>query len=168
MTNETPPMTPQEFYALVDAYGAEERRWPKERRAAAGRFAETPEGAAYLQKAAGLDAILSRYQAPSPSPSLVARVLPPEALAAASRRATWQRRLRASWMGAGLVGLGLAGGLTGAVAVSVIMPGQPLPFSDGVVPAALTLGTAGTAETAFGTIDGEPAGETNGMIGTMQ
>ncbi len=164
MTNEAPPMSPQDFYALVDAYGAEERRWPPEKRAAAARVASTPEGAAYLKKAAGLDALLSRYQAPSPSPALVGRVLPQAAFAAAGRRATLQKRLRAWWMGAGLVGLGLAGGLTGAIAVSVIMPSQPMPFGDGGMAGGITIGMAGNADTAFGTV----SGDNDVTIGTMQ
>jgi hypothetical protein len=166
MTDEAKKISPTEFFALVDAYGANERRWPMEKRAAAARFAKTPEGAGYLERAAPLDRLLAHSTTPAPSPALSARVLSTEAFSAAGRRALLRQRLRRWWTGAGLVGLGLAGGLTGAIAVTAILPGQPAAFGDGVAgsyQAGLGFGTGGSAETAFGTV---PA-DNDMMIGDM-
>lgn len=133
---QTPGLDETAFAALVEAYGADPNRWPQDRRAAARAFAETPVGARRLAAAARLDAALARLAGPPPSAALAGRLL-----ADAERRVTIRTRLRRWLVGAGLIGIGLAGGLSGAVAVAVVLPGQG---------ASLEIASG---DTAFGAID---------------
>ncbi|MDO1581383.1 hypothetical protein [Rhizobium oryzicola] len=110
-------MTVDAFRALLDAYGANARRWPAEQRDAAAAFQATEAGQALAAEAAKLDALLARYQPPGPSSALTGRILE-----SAGRRVTLRRRLQRWFVGAGLIGVGLAGGLTGALVVAVVMP----------------------------------------------
>ena len=58
-------MTPERFQALIDAYGAEPRRWPEAERAAAVAFAgASPQTQAWLDEARGLDAMLDLLAEP--------------------------------------------------------------------------------------------------------
>ncbi len=62
--------------ALVDAYGAEPRRWPAADRSAAERLvAGSAEARAVVAAAARLDRLLDLAPPPAPTPDLVARVL---------------------------------------------------------------------------------------------
>jgi hypothetical protein len=54
------------FAAIVEAYGAEPRRWPEAERDAALAFVATSEAAAILVEARGLDALLDQSDAPAP------------------------------------------------------------------------------------------------------
>ena len=61
---------------LLDAYGAEPRRWPVEERAAAeALIAGSPAAAAMREQAAALDMVMNLSAAPAPSPELMARIL---------------------------------------------------------------------------------------------
>lgn len=109
-------MTLDRFTAILDAYGAEPRRWPAEERDRASAFAHAdPRGRALLAEARRLDATLDLDPAPTVRPELRARVLaaaptPSQALswAVAGWARLWAPR-------AGLVAAGLAGVMFGAV-----------------------------------------------------
>lgn len=113
-------MTVDAFRALLDAYGADARRWPAEQRDAAIAFQATETGEALAAEAAKLDALLDCYEPSGPSSALTGRIME-----TAGRRVTLRRRLQRWFVGAGLVGVGLAGGLTGAFVVAVVMPPHP-------------------------------------------
>lgn len=70
-------MDRERFVALLDAYGADFRRWPAETRAAAAAYAaRDAETAASIAGARRLDAILDLGKgAGEPSPDLAARIL---------------------------------------------------------------------------------------------
>jgi hypothetical protein len=111
-------MTAERFIALVEAYGADRRRWPEGERAAAEAFvAAWPEVAGpVLAEADDLDALLGRSTAPQASAALRDRVI---AAAASAPRAgrRWIDRLGlifgAGWAAAGVVaGVMLTGHLT--------------------------------------------------------
>jgi hypothetical protein len=85
-------MDRERFEHLLDAYGADFRRWPSETRAAAAAFAaQDPEAAALLSEARSLDRVLdTAREAGAPSPGLAARILaqaPRAAARAFDRRA---------------------------------------------------------------------------------
>ncbi|RQR41416.1 MULTISPECIES: hypothetical protein [unclassified Burkholderia] len=116
-------MTPERFRTIVAAYGADARRWPPGERAAAEAWAQAhPRDALEaLDEAAELDAWLAQdaVTPPAPAPALVERIV---ASAPAPRGA--RRRGRVWWSGAAFAGVGLAGALAGAVAVSMLMLGS--------------------------------------------
>ncbi|CDN58204.1 Hypothetical protein RG1141_PA13720 (plasmid) [Neorhizobium galegae bv. officinalis bv. officinalis str. HAMBI 1141] len=118
MTEKKAPSIDREaFRALIDAYGSSPHRWPDTVRDGAVSFMETEEGRVLMTDADQLDAVLSRLQSPSPSTRLTAGIL--------ADGETWlarRTRLRRWAISAGLIGVGLAGGLTGAVAVVVVTP----------------------------------------------
>lgn len=121
MIDETPaagPMDAARFRRLCDAYGGRIGRWPAEAREAAATFAETAEGHPLITAARRLDTMLDRYHVERPASALEARILA-ATRPAASLRAT----LRSRWAGFGLVGVGLAGALTGAFAVALVLAG---------------------------------------------
>jgi ferric-dicitrate binding protein FerR (iron transport regulator) len=107
------------FEALLDAYGAEPRRWPADRRAAAEAFlARSSEAQALHAAAARLDALIDTA-AIEPAPAhLVGR-----AIAAAP-----QPRARGSWFG-GL--LRPAAGLAFAAVLGLGLGGLVSPFGAG-------------------------------------
>ncbi|MBT9368729.1 hypothetical protein [Rhizobium sp. CSW-27] len=140
---QTPVMDEAAFAALIEAYGADPMRWPQDRRAAALALAQTPSVARRLDSAARLDAALAMLAAPQPKAALSGRIL-----ADAERHVTIRTRLRRWLVGAGLIGIGLAGGLTGAMAVAVVLPGQG---------AGLEIASG---DTAFGAIDSDLIRET--------
>ncbi len=112
-------MNPERFAELVEAYGAEPRRWPSALRAAAELWAQAhPEEAAdALRVARRLDAVLDRHVVQVPGARLTAAVVDSaSSLRAMARRARLWRR------GAGLAGLGLVGAMAGALAVAVLLP----------------------------------------------
>ncbi|CAI8785126.1 MULTISPECIES: hypothetical protein [Burkholderia] len=114
-------MTPERFRTIVAAYGSDARRWPQDERAAAEAWAQAhPRDAlAALDEAAELDAWLMQDTVAPPAPALVERIV---ASAPAPQRA--RRRGKVWWSGAAFAGVGLAGALAGAVAVSMLMLGS--------------------------------------------
>lgn len=69
-------MTMDRFKAIVEAYGADERRWPLGERAAALTFSiATVEAAAVLAEARALDLMLDEAPAPQVSSDLASRIL---------------------------------------------------------------------------------------------
>ncbi|MBR8128070.1 hypothetical protein [Burkholderia ambifaria] len=114
-------MTPERFRTIVAAYGSDARRWPQDERAAAEAWAQAhPRDAlAALDDAAELDAWLMQDTVAPPAPTLVERIV---ASAPAPQRA--RRRGKVWWSGAAFAGVGLAGALAGAVAVSMLMLGS--------------------------------------------
>ncbi|MGE8159949.1 hypothetical protein ACQKRQ_07295 [Paraburkholderia sp. NPDC080076] len=108
-------MTPERFQQIVEAYGAEPRRWPQHDRAAAQAWAQShrAEADALLAEAAGVDAWLAADKVEPPDAALLERVLDsaPVRQPAAPRRRLW-------WSGAAVAGVGLLGGVAGAFAVS--------------------------------------------------
>ncbi|HVW93881.1 MAG TPA: hypothetical protein VHB74_14900 [Devosia sp.] len=118
-------MTPERFAELAETYGAEPRRWPEAVRAAALAFMEgRPEEAeAALAPARRLDAALDSYAVPVPDARLARAI----AATAPPSRATTQRiRFR---QGVRLLALGLAGALSGALAIWVLIP-PSMPVDD--------------------------------------
>lgn len=136
-------MDSQIFSELVSAYGADPERWPQDRRVEAMVYAETEDGRRLIAQAAGLDSVLSTYRLRDPSAILNAKIM------AQARTQTTRRRWIVRYgLGAGMIGISLAGALTGAVAVINLTP-----------PPALTLGDT---LTAFGNLqnDSEMAEDT--------
>ncbi|WP_175953838.1 hypothetical protein [Burkholderia sp. BCC0405] len=117
-------MTPERFRTIVAAYGSDARRWPDGERAAAEAWARAHPGDALaaLDDAAELDAWLANDTVAPPAPAFVERIV---ATAPAPRRA--RRRSAVWWSGAAFAGVGLAGALAGAVAVSMLMLGSVPP-----------------------------------------
>ncbi|MEM5368713.1 hypothetical protein V4C53_22120 [Paraburkholderia azotifigens] len=144
-------MTPERFRAIVDAYGADARHWPADERAAAKAWAGQHRGEAdaALAQAAQLDAWLAGDTVAAPDPALTRRVI---ASAPSRRRPRWlsqawpgSRSPRAGWWwsGAAFAGVGLIGGVAGALAVSFfLVTGSPSPGPDSSY---LTTGFGGTA-----------------------
>ncbi|WP_175701206.1 hypothetical protein [Burkholderia ambifaria] len=114
-------MTPERFRTIVAAYGSDARRWPQDERAAAEAWARAhpSDALAALDDAAELDAWLMQDTVAPLAPALVERIV---ASAPAPQRA--RRRGKVWWSGAAFAGVGLAGALAGAVAVSVLMLGS--------------------------------------------
>ncbi|MFM0173997.1 hypothetical protein [Paraburkholderia sediminicola] len=108
-------MTPERFQQIVEAYGAEPRRWPQQDRAAAQAWAQShrAEADALLAEAAGVDTWLAADKVEPPDAALLKRVLDsaPVRQPVAPRRRLW-------WSGAAVAGVGLLGGVAGAFAVS--------------------------------------------------
>ncbi|RWX81093.1 hypothetical protein EPK99_01815 [Neorhizobium lilium] len=115
----------ERFRALVEAYGGDRKRWPEDRREAADRVAATEAGRALVREACRLDAFLALSATSLPPAALTGRILQ-----SADKRITLRRRLQRWLVGAGLVGVGLAGGLTGALAVAVVAPPPQIPIAD--------------------------------------
>jgi len=71
-------MTPARFAELIDAYGADAKRWPEAERAAAlALLAHAPEARARLEEARRLDALIDAWPQPAAAPDpaqLAARV----------------------------------------------------------------------------------------------
>lgn len=94
-------MTPERFKQIVDAYGADPNNWPQDEREAA-------------KASAAAD--------PDRCRGIIASAPP------GHRRLTFGRRL--VWPGLGLAGVGLAGALTGALMVAVLLPRLSPTFGD--------------------------------------
>ncbi|ADY66203.1 hypothetical protein D3C87_1100210 [compost metagenome] len=124
------------FSDLVAAYGADPQRWPEDRRPEAMAYAETADGRRLIAQAAPLDFTLSAYRLRDPSAMLNAKIM-----AQAKAQTTRRRWIVRYGLGAGMIGISLAGALTGAVAVINLTP-----------PPALTLGDT---LTAFGNLQTE-------------
>jgi len=153
-------MTPERFRTIVEAYGADARRWPETERAAASAWADAhrSEADAMLADAAQLDALLARDVVDAPSAAFVERVIAtaPAPVRLAARRprrfalpGRRSRRAGVWWSGAAFAGVGLIGGLTGAFAVSFfLVTGSPTtsPSSSAAGESSyLTTGFGGTA-----------------------
>ncbi len=70
------PMDLARLLELLDAYGADPRRWPAgERAAAEALIAESAEAANLREDAAALDMLMDLSAAPAPSPELMVQVL---------------------------------------------------------------------------------------------
>jgi hypothetical protein len=150
-------MTPERFRTIVDAYGADARRWPELERAAANAWADAhrSEADAVLAEAAQLDALLAKDVVEAPGPAFIERVIATAPVkAAAPRRPRWftlpgrgSRRAGVWWSGAAFAGVGLIGGLAGAFAVSFfLVTGSPSMSSSSAGESSyLTTGFGGTA-----------------------
>ncbi|WP_186069705.1 hypothetical protein [Burkholderia gladioli] len=111
-------MTPERFRNIVEAYGADPRRWPDAERDAARDWAgaHREQAGALLAEAAELDGWLGAHSVAPASHALVERIL---ATAPAARR-PWTRG-RLWWSGAAVLGIGAAGALAGAFATSAAL-----------------------------------------------
>lgn len=110
-------MTPERFAAILDAYGAEPRRWPDaERPAALAHLRKAAGAAAWLDAAADLDDLLGWSRVPAPSAALRRRVI-----ASATAGRFW-RGAGLWWSGLALAGAAAAGALTGTAAAAVFEP----------------------------------------------
>ncbi len=131
------PMTLTRFEAILDAYGADSRRWPEAERRAAEAFAKAdPRAPALLAAAADLDGAIHLT-----APDVAAAALRETIIAAAKHRP--ERRPSLWWAGAGL-GAALAGAAAGAVTVGVMAPGMGVD---------LAVEQVAGAATAFGELD---------------
>ena len=127
-------MTPDRFLKLAEAWGADLQRWPAHERAAAQALAAQarPGLRAALAEAAELDRLLAAHAVAAPDGALLQRVLAGAPLGTPAGRVSPSPRPRPSpspravprwwWFGAGAAGVGLAGALVGAMAVSMAMP----------------------------------------------
>lgn len=108
-------MTPERFHQIVEAYGADPRRWPQQERAAgqAWAAAHRAEADVMLADAAGIDAWLAADKVEPPGAALQQRIV-----GSASARRPSVPRKRLWWSGAAVAGVGLLGGVAGAFAVS--------------------------------------------------
>ena len=78
--------------AILEAYGADPRRWPEAEQAAAlALLSRSAEARALKDEAAALDTLLDVPQAPIPSPELKAAIL------AAAERPSWRQWLADLW-----------------------------------------------------------------------
>ncbi|MBB5404980.1 hypothetical protein OKW50_004507 [Paraburkholderia youngii] len=116
-------MTPERFHQIVAAYGADARRWPEREREAAQEWARAhrDEADAVLSDSAGLDAWLAADRIEPPSLELQRRIID----GAPSRRPA--ARWRLWWSGAAVAGVGLLGGVAGALAVSFFVLTENVP-----------------------------------------
>ncbi len=115
----------EHFRALIEAYGGDRKRWPEDKRDIHDLFAPTETGRTLIQEACRVDAFLALSTTPAPTSALAGRILQ-----SADRRVTLRRRLQRWLVGAGLIGVGLAGGVTGALAVAVLTPPPQIQITD--------------------------------------
>jgi hypothetical protein len=86
------------FAAILDAYGAEARRWPAaERSAAEALLAASAEARALQARAAQLDRMLATSASPAPSAALKAAILQAAPRAARTQPAGAGESLRGLW-----------------------------------------------------------------------
>jgi hypothetical protein len=117
-------MTQERFIALVEAYGADRRRWPEAERAAAEAFAvERPDLAGpALAAADDLDALLHRSPTPQVPAALRDRVIAAATTAPRAGR-RWINRLGlafgAGWAAASVAGVAAGVLLTGHITADV-------------------------------------------------
>jgi hypothetical protein len=121
-------MTSERFHTLVEAYGADPRRWPGHERAEALAWARAhrAEADAALEQALALDAWLARDMVAPPSRAFVEQVIAGAPIAVPAHDAPSKRRLF-WWSGAAFAGAGLAGALAGALTMSLLLLGNPEP-----------------------------------------
>jgi hypothetical protein len=107
-------MNAERFAVLLDAYGAEPRRWPESERDAALAFVRGDIRAAAMMEAAGeIDDLLALHHVPAPSPTLASLIV------ARAPRRNW-RRVRLWWMALGLGLAGAGGALAGSAATAAL------------------------------------------------
>ena len=130
-------MTPERFAYLADAYGADLQRWPVTEQRAAQALLDGGDPAAReaLDEAGWLDAQLDSYQLALTDPALARQIRQ----SAPRRRSFWSRY--ANWLSpAGLVGVGIAGIVSGMLVASMSVP---LPMlSSEVLPSVFDQGDA--------------------------
>jgi len=119
-------MSEDRFAAILDAYGAEPRRWPAAERSAAERLLATSAEAQRLHaQAARLDRVLSAAVPPLPSPDLRAAILevaPGRRRAPARQGSLWSRLIGV--ITGELGGPRLAGAVLGAaLALGIVVGG---------------------------------------------
>lgn len=122
-------MTSERFHTLVEAYGADPRRWPQHERADALAWARAHRAQAdtVLEAALELDAWLARDMVAPPSRALVEQIVDSAPVAVpVQANADRTRRRRFWWSGAAFAGVGLAGALAGALAMSIMLTGNTL------------------------------------------
>lgn len=125
-------MSADRFATLAEVCGADLRRWPAADRTAAKELlaGDRPDASAIVAREGRLDAWLDTYSVRAPSAALIGRVL-----AAAPQPALLLSRARLWWSGLGLAGIGLAGALTGALALPLATPAlldqRAAPWGDG-------------------------------------
>lgn len=112
MTKKEETMDRERFAYLLDAYGADFRRWPAQARAQAAAFAaQDAEAAALIDEARKLDAVLdgARDEA-GPSADLAARIL---AAAPQAQRPAFDRRAMLALAACAVFGvlIGYGGGM---------------------------------------------------------
>lgn len=124
-------MTPERFAEIVGAYGSRPNRWPQAEREAALAFMNShPRAISELRAEASLlDGLLdSSVVAPASSElrqailqaASIHRATPAlKATATRPKPTLWQR---AGFWGAGIVGIGLAGALAGAMTLAIVAP----------------------------------------------
>ncbi|AOB32702.1 hypothetical protein AKI39_21090 [Bordetella sp. H567] len=117
-------MTPERFRTIVEAYGAESRRWPEAERASALSWASAhpTEADAIVAEAAPLDAWLDSRAVAPPARAVFDRIV-----ASAPVRHSFWRRWRLWWSSAVFAGVGVAGGFVGAFAVSLFLVTAAVP-----------------------------------------
>lgn len=121
-------MTSERFHTLVEAYGADPRRWPEHERADALAWARAhrAQANAVLEEALALDAWLARDMIAPPSRALIEQIVTSGPVAVPVHKAPSKRRMF-WWSGAAFAGAGLAGALAGALAMSLVLLGNPPP-----------------------------------------
>ncbi|WP_339542479.1 hypothetical protein [Pseudomonas sp. JAI120] len=128
-------MTPERFVYLADVYGADLRRWPEAEWDTAQALLRSGNVNARkaLQQARWLDSQLDSHQLAFPDPALVLQIRQ------SAPRSFWSRY--ANWLSpAGLVGVGIAGIVTGMLVASMSVP---LPMlSSEVLPSVFDQGDA--------------------------
>jgi hypothetical protein len=147
-------MTPERFAQIVGAYGADPRRWPAGERDAACAFAQAhpAEAQARLSEAAALDACLAADTIEPAGDALQRRIV-------ASAHAFGHRPVRhgrpARWWlpGAALAGAGVAGLVTGALAMSFLIVGAGGHSPAAQEPAYLSTGFGFDTSAAEGSIE---------------
>ena len=139
-------MTPERFVHLIETYGAEPARWPREWRGEAQALVRSGDPAIVqaLKDALALDVELSRYLIDPADTGTVRRIV-----ASAPSSPWWRRSSRGVrlWLsGALLAGAGMGGVAAGAIGISLI---APLPGVDASVPGG---GEEPGVDTAFGEV----------------
>jgi hypothetical protein len=116
-------MTPERFRALLDAYGADPRRWPEAERDAARAFAATDAAALRVGRdaAAMLDRGLDAHEVAGADAALIERIVAMGPSTIRAPRAAPARPRQWLWPRAGWALTGLAGALAGALVVSVAL-----------------------------------------------
>ncbi|PIB42831.1 hypothetical protein AOA57_24910 [Pseudomonas sp. 2588-5] len=112
-------MTPERFAYLADAYGANLERWPLAEQGAAQALLNSGNASAReaVHAAGWLDAQLDSHQLAFLDPTLTRKIRQ-----SAPRRASFWSRY-AGWLSpAGLVGVGIAGIVTGMLVASMSVP----------------------------------------------
>jgi hypothetical protein len=124
-------MTPERFAEIVEAYGSRPDRWPEAEREAALAFMErNPDAIGKLRTVASLlDGLLDSSVVAPASRELQQTILraasirqaapAPNTARARPKPTLWQR---AGIWGAGIVGIGLAGALAGAMTLAIVVP----------------------------------------------